>query len=203
MSDIAPAINWPHPMLHEEWQRGGYMDGATEPWVQQVVAALLVASGQRTVLELGCYKGFTAVWLCDALQRLGGGTYVGVDIEAERQALTLDRLGQLHLPDVQYTVVQADALAVLHQTAPHSVGFCWVDDDHTPQHVAEELDTLLSPTMPAEAKMVSGGLVVMHDVHGGEGRMTPLHGVCTAAHGFALDLPRIGLLGGLGLIQAS
>ena len=193
------AINWP-PNLREEWPNG-YADGSTEPWVQQVVAALLVASHQRNVLELGAYKGFTSAWLCSTLQRMGGGEYLGVEINYNRQCTATKRLGDLKIPDVQWRVVQADALAALHSLPARSVGFAWVDDDHTPQHVAEELNVLYNPTMPEISKMVAGGLICMHDVCGGDKQLTPLKGVCIAAHGYALDFPRIGALGGIGVIK--
>lgn len=199
VSRVIPAIHWP-PNLAQEWPKG-YADGSTEPWTQQVVASLLVASHAVTVLELGCYKGFTATWLCHTLEQMGGGEYLGVDVEAQRQAWTLARLGALALPRVRWKVVQADALAVLRALPKRSVQFAWVDDDHTPQHVAQELDLLYNPTQPEQSVMAPGGLIVMHDVCGGEGRMPPLKGVCVGAHGYALDFPRIGLLGGVGIIQ--
>lgn len=197
--NIAAAINWP-PGLEQEWPHG-YQDGSTEVWVQQVVAALLVASHACTVLELGCYKGFTSTWLCHTLQRMGGGEYLGVELEAERQAATIARLGALSLPNVEWRVVQANALAVLRSLPKRSVQFAWVDDDHTPAHVAQELELLYNPVLPSQSIMAPGGLIVMHDVYGGEGRMPALNGVCTAAHGYSLDFPRIGLLGGVGLVQ--
>ena len=196
---IDHAINWP-PGLALEWP-GGYADGATEPWIQQIVAALLVASHKRTVLELGSYRGHTAVWLCHTLSRMGGGEYLGVDNVSGRQAATLTRLSLLNPANVRYQVVQGDALVVLRSLPARSVGFAWVDDDHAPKHVAEELELLYNPVMPDQSKMVSGGIIAMHDVYGGEERMTPLRSVCVAAHGYALDFPRIGLLGGLGIVQ--
>lgn len=195
------AINWPTAAMAAEWPNG-YRTGRTEPWTSQVVAALLAASMQQTVLELGCFEGTTAAWLCTTLQRMGGGEYLGVDIEADRQAATMERLSKLHIPDVKWQVVQADALTVLRKLPPRSIGFAWVDDDHTPEHVAEELDLLYCPTHPIQSRVKAGGLITMHDVCGGEDRMTPLRGVCLSHHGYALEWPRIGLLGGLGIIQA-
>lgn len=194
------AINWPTPDAAAEWPEQ-YRTGSTEPWTSQVVASLLAASMRQTVLELGCYHGHTSVWLCQTLQRMGGGEYLGVDIEAERQAATMLRLSKLALPNVRVKVVQADALSVLHSLAPRSIGFAWVDDDHTPEHVAAELELLYDPTQPEVSRMAPGGIICMHDVCGGEDRMTPLRGVCQAAHGYTLEWPRIGLLGGLGIIQ--
>ena len=157
---IDHAINWP-PGLAVEWP-GGYQDGATEPHVQQVVAALLVASHKSTVLELGCYRGHTAVWLCHTLSRMGGGEYLGVDIDAGRQAATLERLNLLNPARVLYRVVQGDALAVLRALPARSIGFAWVDDDHTPAHVAQELELLYNPTQPTLSKMAPKSPALPH-----------------------------------------
>lgn len=126
---------------------------------------------------------------------------MGADIGGNRQAATATRLDLLTIPNVEWKVVQADAITLLKSLAPRSIGFAWVDDDHTPVHVAQELNLLYNPTMPDTSIMVPGGLICMHDVVGGAGHMTPLRGVCIGAHGYALDFPRIGLLGGLGIVQ--
>lgn len=194
-------LAWPHLSLLEEWQQGGsYKTGSTEPWTQQVVAALLAATWSQSVLELGCYTGTTSIWLCQTLQRMGGGTYTGVEIEYERQKATIERLSALHLPDVEWKVLNADSLSVLRTLPARSIDFAWVDDDHTPSHVADELELLCRPTLRESAVMAPGGLITMHDVYG-DGSMPGLAGACAGYHGFSLNFPRLGALGGLGLIQ--
>jgi predicted O-methyltransferase YrrM len=151
-------------------------------------------------LELGCYLGHTSVWLCQTLQRMGGGKYIGVELEADRQAITLQRLSKLHIPDVEVSVLNADSLVALRSLPAGSIDFAWVDDDHTPAHVAQELELLYNTTAPEDSKMAPGGIITMHDVYG-DGRMPGLAGVCVGNHGYALSFPRIGALGGIGIIQ--
>ena len=184
------AINWPHESVREAWDAGIYTSGVTEPWCQQAVAALLVATGQRTVLELGSYLGYTTAWLACTLERMGGGSIVGVEHEPERANHAYDVLLDLDLlDDVQWTIARRDALDFLR--ADHATyGFAWVDDDHTAAHVNEEL-SLLKP------RMAPGGLICMHDVSGPLG----LDEVCRAHGGYVLHFPRLGPAGGLGLIQ--
>jgi hypothetical protein len=67
---------------------------------------------------------------------------------------------------------------------------CWLDDDHQEFHVRSEL-TALWP------KMKPGGLIVGHDVWGS----VNLQKVFKHFNGIALDLPRLGPAGGIGIIQ--
>ena len=131
---------------------------------------------------------------------MGGGRYIGVDLEPERQQATVNRLAKLHLPDVQWEVLNANSLSVLRSLPARSVEFAWVDDDHTPEHVAEELELLCRPTLRETAVMAPSGIVTMHDVYG-DGTMPGLAGVCASYHGSSLRFPRLGRLGGLGIIQ--
>lgn len=185
------AVQWPHDSLRATWDAGHlYPTGVTEPWTQQVVAALLVASGQRNVLELGSYLGLTTVWLALALERLGGGTLTTVELDPARFEHTKQRLYDLRLQKAEVHFVNRDSLVALADLPDASVGFAWVDDDHQAAHVAEEL-RLLRP------KMVPGGLITMHDVSGPLGLDT----VCRAHGGYVLHFPRLGVAGGLGVIQ--
>ena len=190
-------IRWPHQSLRQAWTSTDiYQLGATEPWVQQVVADLLVAKESRIVLELGCYMGLTTAWLALALESIGGGTLIGVEIEEERARATEERLADLPIPHVHWTIQQQDSLTALRQLSPGTIDFAWIDDDHTPKHVAQELEWLCRPTMRLERRMKAGGLICLHDVKGPLG----LEGVCVGYHGYTLDFPKIGVAGGLGLI---
>lgn len=190
-------IRWPHSSVKDAWKRGIYEQGATEPWIQQLVADFIIASQARTVLELGCFLGLTTTWIACALEASGGGTLVGVELEPERAEATRAQLGLLDLNTVKYVIHQADAVSVLNMLDAHSIDLAWVDDDHTPAHVAQELDILCAPTRPESRKMASGGIVLMHDVFGPLG----LDGVCSVYHGLPINLPKLGPAGGLGIIQ--
>lgn len=192
------AIHWPHASLKEAWDKGIYKQGATEPWTQQVVADLLIAKNARTVLELGTFLGLTTTWLALALEWLGGGTLIGVEIEKDRAAATEEQLSRLTIPRVHWTIHCDDSIRVLqNDIKTRSIDFAWVDDNHDANHVALELDILCRPTLAEARKMNYGGLVCMHDVSGELG----LDGVCINQHGYVLDFPKLGPAGGLGLIQ--
>ena len=193
-------INWPDDSTKADWESGVYMEGATEPWTQQVVASLLVARQKRglRVLELGSFKGHTTVWLAKALESMGGGTLDTVELDPARSQVTYARLDQLAPVDVFWDTVCQDSLAFLHITAPGSYDFIWVDDSHEVAHVANELEMLLRPTQPELSIVASGGLVLMHDVVGPHG----LGAVCKRFGGIILDFPKLGTDGGLGIIQS-
>ena len=55
------------------YRESGHHPGSTEPWITNLICALLKASGARRVLETGAFEGFTSFHLKDTLDRLGGG----------------------------------------------------------------------------------------------------------------------------------
>ena len=85
----------------------------------------------------------------------------------------------------------------LKSLPPRSFDFVFVDDNHSVDHVAKELDLLVCPTNRANAIAAPGGIVCMHDVIGS----FHLDEVCRRYHGYVLDLPRLHAGGGLGIIQ--
>lgn len=190
-------FNWPYSLLREEYERGTYRSGVTEPWIAQTVAALLTASGAQAVLELGSYLGHTTSWLADALERGGGGRLLAVEIDPKRATATRTKLTMLRrdgrgLEHVQWEVIEQDSIHVLKHLPHKSIEFCWLDDDHHVPHVHEELLRLTSDIM------APGGIICMHDV-------TPntigLDAVCKEFGGYVLDFPHLGPAGGLGIIQ--
>ena len=187
---------FPSTRLRDEWDRGEYHHGATEPWTTQVVAALLAANFSRTVLELGCYKGHTSEWLCRILEDMGETTFHGVDIHDDVSEITRLRLDAIKFENVAWTIYQGDTIAFLKQCKPRTYDFVWLDDDHAKDHVAEELSLLLDPNKPL---LKSRGIICMHDVMGS----FDLGPVCERFHGYVLDFPRIHVAGGLGIIQVS
>lgn len=173
-------------------QEETFTSGCAEPWIAQAVCGLLVASGQRVVLETGTFTGTTAAWLCLTLARSGGGEFIGCELDPERALAAQNRLEALGLPDtVKWRIAQGDVLETLKSIPDGSLGFCWVDDNHEHAHVDAELQALFP-------KMVSpGGLICGHDVHGS----CNLQEEFKRYGGIALDLPRLGPAGGMGIIQ--
>ena len=84
LNDMAQRAAFPVPSLREEWDLGNYLSGSTEPWVVEVLAALVKASNAKTILECGGYLGCTSAWLAMTLQQMGGGTFHIAEHEAER-----------------------------------------------------------------------------------------------------------------------
>lgn len=183
--EIVNAVNFPHESL-----AGAYESGCAEPWTSQLVTSLLIASNQREVLEIGGFTGQTSAWLACALERLGGGSLTVVDIEPDRCRMIEERLAGLGLTSVTARVVQADSLRYIPTLEKQSVGFAWIDGNHEHFHVASEI-TALYP------KMRKGGIMALHDVYGS----CDLQREVTRFGGYALDLPRLGAAGGLGIIQ--
>ncbi len=187
---------WPHPDMQEEYDSGFYKTGATEPWIAQILYSLIVAKQEPvTIIETGGYVGTTSAWLAKAAQEVGG-VLVACETDYDRAEAITDRLTKYdsdnrkwHQPS-NWVVRHADALEVIDEQPDGSLGFAWVDDDHDKGNVAYEIAAL----MP---KMAPGGLICMHDVFG----VTDLAGLCRQFGGVALDFPRIGPGGGLGLIQ--
>lgn len=182
------SVPWPDHVEHEE--------GCTEPWVSRLVADFVLARGARRVLETGCFRGSTSVWLLQALIKLGSGELWVCDIDGQRCNQTMQRLLRIEKQD-NITVLShpGDILELLARPAWTGFDLVFVDDCHEAPHVRKEL-TLLYP------KMNPGGLILLHDVHG---MITPTRGdlkkVVQEFGGYSIDLPRLGPAGGLGIIQ--
>lgn len=164
--------------------------GTAEPWISRLVHTFILASGAKSVLETGSFLGGTSTWIVDALTILGGGRFTMCEIDAERRAATVLRLRHAFGGKSDVTIgVEGDVIEFL-RTTQQRFDLAWVDDDHTKQHVRAELH-LLYP------KMNPGGIILGHDVWGS----CDLQEVFRQFGGYALDLPRLGAAGGLGIIQ--
>jgi len=165
-----------------------HKSGSTEPWVSRLVGDFIVARDARVVLETGSFLGSTSVWLHDALYRRGGGDLHVCDIERERVIATNTALAVLD-DSVRVISHHVDILKFL-ESCHWTFDLAWVDDNHEKKHVQRELE-LLYP------KMNPGGLILLHDVFGS----CDLQTVVKQWGGLAIDLPRMGPAGGLGIIQ--
>ena len=162
--------------------------GSTEPWVSRLVHDFIIARGARTVLETGCFKGATSVWIAEALSKMGGGTLVACEIDDYRSWGTSNRLSPYD-GRVRIIIQGGHVLHYLNHTDDR-FDLAWVDDCHEKAHVTKEL-MLLIP------KMNPGGLVLLHDVFG----VCDLQDVVAKFGGYSIDLPRLGPAGGIGIIQ--
>jgi predicted O-methyltransferase YrrM len=181
---------FPVPSLREEWELGNYMTGCTEPWIVEILAALLKASLARTVLECGGYMGMTSAWLAMTMQSMGGGTLHVAEVDPARAAMCDKRLSELPIPDVTWHIWQDDVFNVIAAQPEESIDYAWVDDDHTKDHVDRELTALIP-------KMRTQGLILGHDVFGS----CDLQEIFVKHGGYALDFPKLGLAGGIGVLQ--
>lgn len=169
---------------------GPYVGGVTEPWVTELVGSLCKAVNAHTVLETGSFLGHTTAHLATCLQRSGGGRLIACEIDPVRAKGVHDRLEALALPDVVFTVYAQDVMEVVARLPEGELDFAFVDDDHTQQHVAREIEALWP-------KMRVNGLICFHDVFGS----CDLQRVVAQYGGYSLNLPRNGPAGGLGLLQ--
>lgn len=172
-----------------------HVEGQTERWVQDILVALLkgLQCPDPVVLECGGFLGHTSEALFVALTEIGGGELIVAewDPDAPDRADAIDaRLSNILTTRATWRVMRQDALSVIRSLADESVDFAYLDDDHTHQHVDEELNALFP-------KMRAGGIICGHDVHGS----CDLQQEFKRYGGIALDLPRLGPAGGLGIIQ--
>jgi predicted O-methyltransferase YrrM len=166
-----------------------HQPGDTEPWVSRLVGDFVVATGARSVLETGGFRGSTSVYILDALRRLGGGHLTVCEIDPKRAAVVKARLDAASSPGLTTSVQAIDVLSFLLQTS-EKYDLAWVDDDHTKPHVTRELMALIP-------KMNPGGLILLHDTFG----VCDLQEVVKKFGGYSIKLPRLGPAGGLGVIQ--
>ena len=188
---MARRAAFPLPSLREEWDLGNYLSGSTEPWNVEILAALLKASNANTVLECGGYLGCTSAWLAMTLQAMGGGTFHIAELEADRALACDKRLSELPIPEVVWRVWQDDVFNVIAAQPDESIDFAWVDDNHEKDHVDRELAALI-PKMRRPR-----GLILGHDVFGS----CDLQEIFVKHGGYALDFPKLGLAGGIGILQ--
>lgn len=170
----------------EDWQAG-----SAEPWISTLVGTLLMANDTRNAIEIGGFMGFTSRLLKDALSLLPHPTTLTVcEIDSERAEYVRKALDSVDGPNVQTNVHIGDSLAWIPTLSSASIDFAWLDGNHEKGHVAREI-ALLWP------KMAPGGLIVGHDVFG----VCDLQEVFKHMGGYALDLPRLGPAGGIGILQ--
>lgn len=172
-----------------------HIDGQTEIWIVDILIALLkgLQRDRPTILECGGFLGHTSARFAHELSLLGGGTLIVAEYDPdapERAGLIDTRLAELELPNVNWRVMQQDAIQVIQSLPDDSLDFAYLDDCHEHAHVDAELCAIFSKVKP-------GGLVCGHDVFGS----CDLRQEFQRYGGYALNFPRMGPAGGLGVIQ--
>lgn len=180
--------------MHAALSPADWQAGSTEIWITEALCALAVANGTQTALETGGFQGFTSTRLATALARLPWPTTLTVcDIDAARADGIQAALDVLPVSRCATRVVAADVLTHIASLPDESLDFVFVDDDHSKQHVHYEIRALLP-------KMRANGLITFHDVYG-VCDLAAVLAVYSHRRVVALDLPRLGPAGGLGIMQ--
>lgn len=169
---------------------GAYKSGSTEPWATAVIASVIRAKKPSIVIETGTFEGLGTLVLLEAMN-----TYAPERLSrlytVEMDGSRLDAAWEKFTPyagAVDIQGVRGDALLFL-QTFGGQADVIFLDDDHTQGHVAEEIAAALKILRP-------GGVVFVHDVVGVFG----LGEIVRGFGGVVLDLPRLHLSGGLGIL---
>lgn len=167
--------------------------GSAEPWVADVLAALVCANATRVAVEIGCFEGYTTQRIADALAPLPWNTTLLLcEIDPNRAATVSKRLGIRR----NVTLTVANSLDWIPTLPAESVDFVWLDGNHEKQHVMFELQALLT-------KMAPGGMICGHDVFGvcDLQQVFAMVAAQTGWRSMSLDLPRLGPAGGIGILQ--
>lgn len=130
---------------------------SSEPSVSEFLGELAQAQGAGTVVELGCYVGWTSAHLALGLQAVGrGGKLWCVDYDArflEAARTNLTRLGLAgQVGFVSGLALDPAVLAAL----PADIDLLFIDTSHEYQATLDEIAAYLPRLAP-------GGLIALHD----------------------------------------
>lgn len=154
-----------------------------------IVCAIAVALQPSMVIETGTFEGRTTGALFHALSRHGLPTTL-VTVESDpRRSVAAREAGKDWAGSVNLRWYQMDAVDALMGFDAGSVDMVFLDDDHTATHVELELMETMRILRP-------GGVCLVHDVCGPFG----LDRLVRRFGGVCLDLPRLHVAGGLGVI---
>lgn len=196
--EIAETEIIPREMLAASGTRD-WNAGSAEPWIADVLSALLIANNTKVAVEIGGFEGYTSKRLLRALAHVPGFTKLIVCEIDPKRADAVQRLLDRELQTIYFDphegeaaahVVCDDSLRWIPTLADGSVDFVWLDGNHEKAHVTQEIALLLP-------KLAPGGLLCGHDVFG----VCDLAEVFRHFGGYALDFPMLGPAGGIGIIQ--
>lgn len=160
-----------------------YRSGSTEPWTTDIMCSIMYATKPKILLETGTYLGLTTSMLLANM--IPNAVLHTIDSFVSQGVIPHEVLNH---PQIKFH--QDDALQWIKDYDGPPFEFAFIDDDHTAEHVDQELEALIP-------KMAPNSLICLHDVYG----IFNLHRVVTKYGGFNLKLPLLHAAGGLGLIQ--
>lgn len=134
--------------------------GADRDAVHYLVLYALVRILQpETCVEIGSYKGDSAVWIAQALEDNGGvGRLVCVDpfvgIGEGKMPLFWEKVYSMGLEDLVYLVEKRSEEAVAF--VPTKIDFLFIDGDHSKEGCLSDIEKYVP-------KLTSGGVVAFHD----------------------------------------
>jgi predicted O-methyltransferase YrrM len=118
----------------------------------------LAYSSDGPILEIGTYRGKSAVLMAMALRDAGrAGPVVSLDVDAEALAVARLLADERGLAD-RVALVRGTAEALFRSLPALRPGLVFLDGDHSKRGVARDLRAL-------ENHVPSGGLLLFHDYH--------------------------------------
>lgn len=106
------------------------------------------------ILEIGLFRGQTALTLNQALSKLGAGSYIGIDISQETIEIVHNVLKKADLEGSAKLILSNSASAISHI---QEVDFSFIDGDHNWPGVVSDVISIYN-------KLGSGGVIAMHDI---------------------------------------
>ena len=165
-----------------------YRSGSLEPWSVEILCSVVRAMRPSVVIETGTYLGLTTKKLIEAMDFFRGEKQCRiftVEMDRDRASAAWETL--LHAGE-NCSLMVGDAIEFL-ATFKGQADIIFLDDDHTDKHVREEIRLALKILRP-------GGIIFVHDVVG----PFELDKVVKEYGGVILELPRLHVAGGLGII---
>ncbi len=134
-----------------------YTDGwSSEPSVSQFLGRLVHAKRARTVIELGCFTGWSTVHMAHALRQTGSGHIHYLDYDQRFLDQTAGNLRRLGLADLATPLQGMSTSPEVLRRLPAEADVVFIDTSHEYQPTLEEIALY-------RARLAPGGCLVLHD----------------------------------------